>query len=133
MRHLDEADVCSWAITLRPTPRWTKFPPELRANPSVLKFRWGIYVAAEKWSASLDIARALTTKAPKDGKHWKRMAISHCKTGDVQSARECLEKAFRLDPDLRQPALNDGRLKPVWVEEQSKQATSWPWRLCPWA
>ena len=31
----------------------------LRAHPDVLNVRWGIYAAARKWEAALDIAAAL--------------------------------------------------------------------------
>jgi Flp pilus assembly protein TadD len=42
----------------------------LRAHPDVLNVRWGIYAAAKKWEAALDIAAALVQLDPEDPLGW---------------------------------------------------------------
>ena len=47
-----------------------KVTPQLRAHPDVLKVRWEVYAAVEKWEAALDIAAALTQLNPEDPLGW---------------------------------------------------------------
>ena len=86
----------------------------LRAHPDVLVVRWGVYAAAERWDVAADIARALVAKDP-SAKAWLCLARSECRTGDLQVARDCLERAFALDRGLRQAALDEPDLEPLWA------------------
>jgi hypothetical protein len=61
-----------------------------------------------------DIARALVAKAPST-EAWLRQARSECRTGDLQAARDCLKRAFALDRSLRQAALDEPDLEPLWA------------------
>jgi tetratricopeptide (TPR) repeat protein len=47
-----------------------KIASGMRAHPHVLRVRWGVYDAAKKWEAALDIAVALTQLDPDEPSGW---------------------------------------------------------------
>ncbi len=71
LRHLEAAE--GWLELgnhIEANEELEKITPELRAHPKVLKVRWEIYAAAEKWEATLDIAAALVQLDPEDPLGW---------------------------------------------------------------
>jgi hypothetical protein len=53
-------------------------------------------------------------KFPKEGIIKYNLACYSCQTGDIETAKNYLKKAFEIDSSWRLDVLNDEDLKPVW-------------------
>ena len=76
----------------------------LRAHPDVLNVRWGIYAAARKWEAALDIAAALIQLNPEDPLGWVHRSYSLHELKRTAEARDNLLRVvdkFPEDPIMR--------------------------------
>jgi tetratricopeptide (TPR) repeat protein len=67
-----------------------KITPELRAHPEVLKVRWGVYAAAKRWEATLDIAAALIQLDPEDPLGWANRSYALHELKRTAEARDNL-------------------------------------------
>src|SRR5207249_9606341 len=116
--------------------------PENRAHPEVLSTRWQIYCMAEKWESANEIAwvfsEAMATHMARSLHEMKRtdgarrllltvvdkfpdnhlmrynLACYASQLGDFKEARKWLEQAFGLSKDLRETALDEPDLQPLW-------------------
>ena len=71
----------------------------LRAHPDVLNVRWGIYAAARKWEAALDIAAALIQLNPEDPLGWVHRSYSLHELKRTAEARDNLLRVVDRFPD----------------------------------
>lgn len=80
---------------------------------------WTLWLAtATRHSEGLPAARDILLRAmgrfPEEGGISYHLACYAAQSGDIEDAKDCLRRAFKLDPDLRQRALDDPDLEPVW-------------------
>jgi len=71
----------------------------LRAHPDVLNVGWGIYAAARKWEAALDIAAALIQLNPEDPLGWVHRSYSLHELKRTAEARDNLLRVVDRFPD----------------------------------
>ena len=64
--------------------------PELRADPKVLEVRLGVYWAAKKWEACVEIADALVKLRPDNDYGWIGRSFALHELKRTQEAYECL-------------------------------------------
>jgi tetratricopeptide (TPR) repeat protein len=53
-------------------------------------------------------------KFPREGIIYYNLACYDCRLDRIDSAKQYLRKAFRIDPNWRSQALDDEDLKPLW-------------------
>lgn len=73
--------------------------PQMRAHPSVLKLRYGVYVAAKKWDLALEIASCLHRELPSDPFGSTQQAIALHKLGRTAEAKRLSLEAVARFPD----------------------------------
>ncbi len=71
---------------------------KLRAHPDVLKARWGVYAAAEKWDAALDIAAELIQQEPEDALGWVHRSYALHELKRTAEARDNLLRVVERFP-----------------------------------
>jgi tetratricopeptide (TPR) repeat protein len=74
--------------------------PELRAHPAVLNVRWGVYAAAKKWDAALDIATAIIQRDPEGPLGWVQRSYALHELKRTAEARDnllCVVNKFERD------------------------------------
>ena len=81
--------------------------------------QWTISLAyATRRAYSIDIAMEILLNAeakfPNEAAIKYNLACYFCKTGDIQSAKNYLKKAFEIDLNWRIAALEDEDLKVLW-------------------
>lgn len=89
--------------------------PAMRAHPDVLKLRVAIYCKAGKWQMAATLTDSLVEHLPKDAGLWLQRATACCQLGRFQEAHAAAASAFDLKPDLRQAALDNPELAPLWA------------------
>lgn len=77
-----------------------KITPQLRAHPDVLKIRYEIYAAAQKWNEAHTIAQALVEIVRTNVENWLCLAYSARRkpTGSIEEAKKILQEAALLFP-----------------------------------
>lgn len=79
-----------------------KITPTLRTHPDVLRVRLEIYLMAEKWDVSAELAQTLCNARPKDAQIWISLAYVKRRQkeerGGVSEAREVLLQASERFP-----------------------------------
>jgi Flp pilus assembly protein TadD len=80
--------------------------------------QWPISRAyATRRAVSIEAAKPILVEAtqlhPKEPVIWFNLACYECQTGNLNAAREYLQKAVRLDPKCRIMALEDDDLRPL--------------------
>ncbi len=96
------AEVCRHLVTVQPG-----------------QLSWVMWLALamrhhEGIAAARDILLAAMVRFPKEGAISFNLACYAAQSGDLDDARDCLRRAFGLDPGLRIKALDDPDLKPLW-------------------
>jgi tetratricopeptide (TPR) repeat protein len=74
--------------------------PELRAHPAVLNVQWGVYAAAKKWDAALDIATAIIQLDPEGPLGWVQRSYALHELKRTAEARDnllCVVNKFERD------------------------------------
>jgi len=69
---------------------------------------------AESIPAAKEILLNAEPKFPKEAIIKYNLACYFCQTGDAESAKNYLKKAFELDSSWREKAFDDPDLKPLW-------------------
>jgi tetratricopeptide (TPR) repeat protein len=64
--------------------------------------------------AAKEILFKAETKFPKEGIIKYNLACYLCQTGDIEAAKNYLQKAFEIDSSWRLNVLDDEDLKPMW-------------------
>ena len=81
---------------------------------------WVQWAYAVRRAENIESARGILTEArgrfPKVAVIPYNLACYACQLGDLATARECLQQAFKLGPHYRQLALEDSDLEPLWRE-----------------
>jgi tetratricopeptide (TPR) repeat protein len=83
------------------------------------KVQWAISYAyatrrANDLNAARDILVASLPKFPREAIIYYNLACYDCQLGEIDSARQYLKQAFRIDPNWISQALEDQDLKPLW-------------------
>ena len=65
-------------------------------------------------NAARDILVASLPKFPREAIIYYNLACYDCQLGEIDSARQYLKQAFRIDPNWISQALEDQDLKPLW-------------------
>jgi Tfp pilus assembly protein PilF len=83
------------------------------------EIQWMISLAyatrrADSIHAAKEILLNAESKFPKEGSIKYNLACYFCQTGEIQKAKNYLEKAFEIDLNWRMTALEDEDLKPLW-------------------
>jgi tetratricopeptide (TPR) repeat protein len=81
--------------------------------------QWTISLAyatrrADSIQAAKEILLNAGPKFPKEGIIKYNLACYCCQTGDIETAKNYLKKAFEIDLSCRMAALEDEDLKPLW-------------------
>ncbi len=74
-------------------------PPEMRAETNILKFRLGIYTAAQSWPLVEAIAHELAKREPEDPEWWVAWAIAARRVNGAAAAKSILLDAERKHPE----------------------------------
>ncbi len=64
--------------------------PDSRGHPEVLKVRWHILAAQERWVQAGQVARSICTVAPGDPSGWASLAYAAHKLNNTSEARQVL-------------------------------------------
>ena len=76
------------------------------------------YAYASRRAESVDAARNILInslpKFPSEAIIYYNLACYDCQLGQIESAKQYLKQAFRIDPNWRLQALEDEDLKPLW-------------------
>ncbi len=75
-------------------------PPELRTRDEVLATRIEIYHKLAKWEQARILAESLAGRSPQNPAWWIHWAYSLRREQSVEAAREVLEQAVRIHPDV---------------------------------
>jgi tetratricopeptide (TPR) repeat protein len=81
--------------------------------------RWALAQAvAARNGESLESARVIlgedVARRPDSALLWYNLAVVECQIGNVKDAQSSLRRAFAIDPKLRNDALEDDDLDPLW-------------------
>jgi Flp pilus assembly protein TadD len=81
--------------------------------------QWTISLAyatrrADSIHAAKEILLNAEAKFPKEGIIKYNLACYSCQTGDMETAKNYLKKAFEIDLNWRTAALEDEDLRPLW-------------------
>lgn len=74
--------------------------PALHAHPDVMKTRWKVHAAAEKWEAALDIAAALVQAEPEDPDGWIGQSFALHEMKRTAEARDYLLRVIDKFPKI---------------------------------
>ena len=74
---------------------------------------------ANDLNAARDILVASLSKFPREAIIYYNLACYDCQLGEIDSARQYLKQAFRIDPNWISQALEDEDLKPLWDSLQA--------------
>jgi hypothetical protein len=82
--------------------------------------QWTISLAyatrrADSIQAAKEILLNAEPKFPKGATIKYNLACYFCQTGDIETAKNYLKKAFEIDLNWRMAALEDEDLKPLWA------------------
>ncbi len=69
---------------------------------------------ANDLNAARDILVASLSKFPREAIIYYNLACYDCRLNRIESARQYLKQACRLDPNWRSQELDDEDLKPLW-------------------
>ena len=69
---------------------------------------------ANDLNAAREILVASLSKFPREAIIYYNLACYDCQLNQIDSAKQHLKQAFRIDPDWRLLALEDEDLKPLW-------------------
>ncbi len=104
--------------------------PNQRAHPKVLLCRVEEFALAGRWEDGATAARTLTTKLCKwGGGWWAFYVLARCEAqlGHYASAQSALQEAVPAAPmDIRQKALDDPALQPLWKHLGTIQPAKMP-------
>jgi predicted Zn-dependent protease len=99
-RHLNAAEgwleLGNWQEANEELERIT---PEMRAHPTVLRVRWGIYAEAEKWEMAAEVARGISVLLPGNSWGWLQWAYSLHVLKRTDEARSVLISVVDKFPD----------------------------------
>ena len=100
-----------WELMQEIAKRLAEFQPD--------EIEWTISLAyatrrADSIQAAKEILLNAESKFPKEGIVKYNLACYSCQTGNIETAKNYLMKAFEIDPNWRLNALNDEDLKPMW-------------------
>jgi len=100
-----------WELMQEIAKRLKEFEPD--------NVQWTISLAyATRRAFSTEIAMEILLSAepkfPKEAAIPYNLACYFCQTGEIQKAKNYLEKAFEIDLNWRMTALEDEDLKPLW-------------------
>jgi tetratricopeptide (TPR) repeat protein len=100
-----------WELMQEIAKRLAEFQPD--------DIQWTISLAyatrrADSIHAAKEILLNAEPKFPKEGIIKYNLACYSCQTGDIETAKNYLKKAFEIDSSWRVNALNDEDLKPMW-------------------
>jgi predicted Zn-dependent protease len=73
--------------------------PEMRAHPYVLRLRYGVYAAAEKWEMAAEVARGMSVILPDNSWGWIQWAYSLHELKRTKEARSVLISVADKFPD----------------------------------
>lgn len=104
------------------TKRWLDLQAAAMELVSLEPFdpQWVLALAyATRRAKSIATARVILAAAlnqhPANPMILYNLACYDCQLGDLRSAKKFLKTAFGLDPDLKNPALDDEDLEPLWT------------------
>lgn len=100
-----------WLLMREIAKRLAEFQPN--------DIQWTISLAyatrrSESIQSAKEILRNPESKFPNDGAIKYNLACYACQTGDIETAKHYLKKAFAIDSNWRRNALRDEDLKPLW-------------------
>ena len=103
--------LAKWELMQAIAKRLAEFQPD--------NIQWTISLAyatrrVESIGAAKEILLNAEPKFPNDAAIKYNLACYFCQTGDVQTAKNLLKKAFEIDLNLRLAALEDEDLKLLW-------------------
>jgi predicted Zn-dependent protease len=74
----------------------------------------GLIVAGDSIEAAKEVLLNAESKFPNEAAIKYNLACYFCQTGDIQKARNYLQKVFEIDLNWRMAALEDEDLKVMW-------------------
>jgi tetratricopeptide (TPR) repeat protein len=100
-----------WELMLEIAKRLADFQPN--------DIQWTISIAyairrANSIQAAKEVLLNAESKFPKEAAIKYNLACYFCQTGDIQKARDYLQKVFEIDLNWRMAALEDEDLKVLW-------------------
>jgi tetratricopeptide (TPR) repeat protein len=100
-----------WELMQEIAKRLADFQPD--------DIQWTILLAyatrrANSIQAAKEVLLNAEPKFPKEPAIKYNLACYFCQTGDVETAKNCLKRAFEIDSNWRMVALEDQDLRPLW-------------------
>ena len=107
----------NWELMVELTKRFTEFQPDDSQWPVSLAYATRRAISTE---AAKEILLNAEPKFPKEAVIPYNLACYECQLGNLESAKNYLKQAFKIDLSWRIAALDDSDLQPLWNDLETE-------------
>lgn len=89
-------------------------PTELKNHPDALAVRLDVMVGMQEWEKGMYLGRGAVTMYPRRADLWLKLARLQAQHGEVEQARQAVQRCIEIDGEMRTTVLDDPLLEAVW-------------------